>query len=115
MKKKGKWTGKAVEDATVIIARKGDEEAKYNGYYETHGWKKDLFIDSSNKIFLSYNDTEINENEGKKIKEKYSRYWKEERYFNPNTSLENKLHFPYKKGEYEMVGAYYRNKRGRMS
>ena len=64
LKKKGKWTGKAVEDATVIIARKRDEEAKYNGYYETHVWKKDLFIDSSNKIFLSYKDMEINENEG---------------------------------------------------
>jgi len=170
LKKKGRWTGKAVEDATVIIARRGDEEAKYNGYYEAYGWKKDLFVDSVNKIFLSYKDMEINENEGEhmkyhlkklnemgikithitadgkyatyyniamskcqydvdflykpqkgwvynekgkeeKIKEKYSRYWKEEKYFNPNTSLKNKLHFLYKRGEYEMVGAYYRNKR----
>ncbi len=170
LKKKGKWTGNAVEDATVIVARRGDEEAKYNGYYETYGWKKDLFIDSTNNIFLSYKDMEINENEGEymkyhldklnrlgiriahltadgkyatyyniamskcqygvdflykpqkgwvynekgeeeKIKERYSRYWKEEKYFNPNVSLEYKLHFLYKKGEYEMVGAYYRNKR----
>jgi len=49
--------------------------------------------------------------EEKKIKEKYSRYWKEEKCFNPNASLEQKLHFLYKKGEYEMVGVYYRNKR----
>jgi len=68
LKKKGKWTGKVVEDATVIMARRGDEEAKYNGYYETYGWKKDLFIDSSNKIFLSYKDMKINENEGEYMK-----------------------------------------------
>ncbi|MEM1513742.1 MAG: hypothetical protein QXE46_03080 [Candidatus Thermoplasmatota archaeon] len=42
------------------------------------------------------------------IKRRYSKYWKEKG-FNPNASIEEKLKFLYRKGEYEVVGAYYRN------
>jgi len=34
LKRKGKWTGNVVEDATVITARRMDKEAKYSGYYK---------------------------------------------------------------------------------
>ena len=168
LKRKGKWTGNVVEDATVITARRMDKEAKYSGYYKTYGWKKDLFIES-NGIFLSYKDLEINDDEGRYmeyhlkklnqlsifithittdgkyatyyniattkchydaeflykpqkgwvynkkgeeryIKERYSRYWKEKE-FKANASIDYKLKFLYNRGEYEIVGAYYRNKR----
>jgi len=168
LKRKGKWTGDVVEDATVITARRMDKEAKYSGYYKTYGWKKDLFIES-NGIFLSYKDLEINDDEGhymgfhlkklnqlsifinhittdgkyatyhniamtkcrynveflykpqegwiynkkgeeRHIRERYSRYWKEKG-FKANASIDYKLKFLYNKEEYEIVGAYYRNKR----
>jgi len=167
LKRKGIWTGDVVEDATVITAKRMDNEAKYSGYYKTHGWKKDLFIES-NGIFLSYKDLEINDDEGhymeyhleklnqlsifinhittdgkyasyyniamtkcrynveflykpqkgwiynkkgseRYVKGKYSRYWKEKD-FKANASIEYKLRFLYRKGEYEIVGGYYRNK-----
>ena len=167
LKRKGKWTGEVVEDATVITARRMDKEAKYSGYYKTYGWKKDLLIES-NGIFLSYKDLEINDDEGRymeshlkklnqlsifithittdgkyatyyniamtkchynveflykpqkgwtynkkgeerDIKERYSRYWKEKG-FKANTSIDYKLKFLYNKEEYEIVGAYHRNK-----
>ncbi len=63
LKRKGKWYGNVVEDATVITAKRMDKEAKYSGYYKTYGWKKDLLIES-NGIFLSYKDLEINDDEG---------------------------------------------------
>ena len=168
LKRKGKWTGDIVEDATVITARRMDKEAKYSGYYKTYGWKKDLFIES-NGIFLSYKDLEINDDEGcymeshlkklnqlsifvnhittdgkyatyhniamtkcrynveflykpqkgwiynkkgeeRHVKERYSRYWKEKG-FKANASIDYKLKFLYNRQEYEIVGAYYRNKR----
>jgi len=168
LKRKGKWIGDIVEDATVITAKRMDKEAKYSGYYKTYGWKKDLFIES-NGIFLSYKDLEINNDEGyymeyhlkklnrlsvfinhittdgkyatyyniavtkchydaeflykpqkgwvynkkgeeRYIKERYSRYWKEKG-FKANAPIDYKLKFLYKKEEYEIVGAYYRNKR----
>jgi len=167
LKRKGKWTGDVVEDATVITARRMDKEAKYSGYYKTYGWKKDLFIES-NGIFLSYKDLEINDDEGcymeshlkklnqlsifinhittdgkyatyhniamtkcrynveflyepqkgwiynkngeeRHVKERYSRYWKEKG-FKANATIGYKLKFLYNKEEYEIVGAYYRNK-----
>ena len=40
LKRKGKWCGNVVEDATVITAKRMDKEAKYSGYYKTYGWKK---------------------------------------------------------------------------
>ncbi|RLF45442.1 MAG: hypothetical protein DRN29_06715 [Thermoplasmata archaeon] len=168
LKRKGKWIGDIVEDATVITAKRMDKEAKYSRYYKTYGWKKDLFIES-NGIFLSYKDLEINDDEGRYmeyhlkklnqlsifinhittdgkyatyynvamtkchydaeflykpqkgwvynkkgeeryIKERYSRYWKEKG-FKANASIDYKLKFLYNRGEYEIVGAYYRNKR----
>jgi len=165
LKRKGKWTGEVVEDATVITARRMDKEAKYSGYYKTYGWKKDLLIES-NGIFLSYKDLEINDDEGRYmeshlkklnpifithittdgkyatyyniamtkchynveflykpqkgwtynkkgeeryIKKRYSRYWKEKG-FKANASIDYKLKFLYNREEYEIVGAYHRNK-----
>ena len=157
---------KASEDATVITAKRNDDEAKYSGYYKTKGWKKDLLRDSHG-IFISYKDMEINDNEGdalpyhlqklreigikleeltvdgkyptyeniaiakcgygtnllykpqkhwvynekgsvRKLHEKYSRYWRDVHY-KANQSIDYELQFLYKKGEYEYVGAYFRN------
>ena len=157
---------KASEDATVITAKRNDEEAKYSGYYKTKGWKKDLLRDSHG-IFISYEDMEINDNEGdallhhlqklkevgikleeltvdgkyptyeniaiakcgygtnllykpqkhwvynekgsvRKLHEKYSKYWRDN-YYKANQSIDYELQFLYKKGEYEYVGAYFRN------
>lgn len=55
---------KTMEDATIITAKRGDSEAEYNAYYDDWGWKKDLFLDQKHKVFLSYQNLEINENEG---------------------------------------------------
>jgi len=54
---------KTLEDATIITAKRGDHEAEYNGYYEDWGWKKDLVLDQKHKVFLSYQDLGINEDE----------------------------------------------------
>jgi hypothetical protein len=54
---------KTLEDATIITAKRDDPEAKYNGYYEDWGWKKDLVLDQKHKVFLSYQDLGINEDE----------------------------------------------------
>lgn len=44
----------------------------------------------------------------KKIRERYSKYWKDE-WYKPNASIEERLQFLYNKKEYEHVGAYFRN------
>lgn len=54
---------KALEDATIITAKRDDPEAEYNGYYECRGWKKDLLIDKIHNVFLGYQDLGINDNE----------------------------------------------------
>lgn len=54
---------KTMEDATIITAKRDDPEAEYNGYYEDWGWKKDLVLDQKHKVFLSYRDLGINEDE----------------------------------------------------
>jgi len=54
---------KTLEDATIITAKRDDPEAEYNGYYEDWGWKKDLVLDQKHKVFLSYQDLGINEDE----------------------------------------------------
>ncbi|MEA2054978.1 MAG: hypothetical protein U9O96_07750 [Candidatus Thermoplasmatota archaeon] len=166
MKKKGEKLGKGREDATVITAKRNDNEAEYSGYYKTKGWKKDLLV-SKQGIFLSYRDMGINDDEGyalpyhlqklkevgiklndstvdgkyptyeniaiahcgyqtnllykpqkhwvynekgspRKIRERYSRYWKDE-WYKPDATIEYELQFLYKKGEYEYAGAYFRN------
>ena len=165
LRKNGDKISKASEDATVITAKRNDD-AKYSGYYKTKGWKKDLLRDSHG-IFISYEDMEINDNEGdallhhlqklreigikleeltvdgkyptyeniaiakcgygtnllykpqkhwvynekgsvRKLHERYSRYWRDE-YYKANQSIDYELQFLYKKGEYEYVGAYFRN------
>ena len=165
-KKKGEKLEEGQEDATVITAKRNDNEAEYSGYYKTKGWKKDLLV-SKQGIFLSYRDMGINDDEGyalpyhlkklkeieinldsltvdggypsyeniaiahceyqtqllykpqkhwvynekgtpRKIHERYSRYWKDE-WYKPNATTEYELQFLYKKGEYEYVGAYFRN------
>ena len=63
MKKKGEKLEKGREDATVITAKRNDNEAEYSGYYKTKGWKKDLLV-SKQGIFLSYADMGINDDEG---------------------------------------------------
>lgn len=166
MKNKGEKLEKGREDATVITAKRNDDEAEYSGYYKTKGWKKDLLV-SKQGIFLSYKDMGINDDEGyvlpyhlqklkevginldsltvdggypsyeniaiahcgyqtnllykpqkhwvynekgspRKIRERYSRYWKDE-WYKPDATIEYELQFLYKKGEYEYVGAYFRN------
>ena len=166
LKKKGEKLEKGREDATVITAKRKDDEAEYNGYYKTNGWKKDMLV-SKQGIFISYKDMEINDDEGKalphhlwklkevgikldsltvdggytsykniaiahcgyqtkllykpqkgwvynekgtprKIRERYSKYWKDE-WYTPNASIEEQLQFLYRKKEYEYVGAYFRN------
>ena len=54
---------KTMEDATIITAKRDDPEAEYNGYYDDWGWKKDLILDQKHKVFLSYRDLGINEDE----------------------------------------------------
>ena len=44
MKNKGEKLEKGREDATVITAKRNDDEAEYSGYYKTKGWKKDLLV-----------------------------------------------------------------------
>ncbi|MEA3457828.1 MAG: hypothetical protein U9R21_04030 [Candidatus Thermoplasmatota archaeon] len=166
MKKKGEKLGKGREDATVITAKRNDNEADYSGYYKTKGWKKDLLV-SKQGIFLSYKDMGINNDEEyalpyhlkklkeiginldsltvdggypsyeniaithcgyqtnllykpqkhwvynekgtpRKIRERYSRYWKDE-WYKPDATIEYELRFLYKKSERKYVGAYFRN------
>jgi len=38
---KGEKLEKGREDATVITAKRNDDEAVYSGYYKTKGWKKE--------------------------------------------------------------------------
>jgi len=44
----------------------------------------------------------------RKLHEKYSKYWRDN-YYKANQSIDYELQFLYKKGEYEYVGAYFRN------
>ena len=53
------------EDATPIQAKRNDDEAEYNGYYKTKGWKKDITIDLKHKIPIAYSDIGINDDEAK--------------------------------------------------
>jgi hypothetical protein len=55
---------KTLEDATIITAKRGDPEAEYNGHYDEWGWKKDLLLDQKHKVFLAFQNLEINDNEG---------------------------------------------------
>ena len=68
LKRLGEQLGKnALEDATIITAKRDDPEAVYSGYYEDWGWKKDLLIDQKHKIFLGYYNLGITENEGQAL------------------------------------------------
>jgi hypothetical protein len=158
---------KTVEDAIIITAKRDDPDAEYNGYYKDCGWKKDLVLDQKHKVFLSYQDLGINEDEElalsknlellkqinihikettvdggypsykniaiakhqfgtnlfykpqehwvhnplgdvESINDRYQQYWKHHE-FNIYADLECKLSFLYQQGDYEWVGAYYRN------
>ena len=35
LKRNGEWDGRIIEDAVVITAKRGDDEADYSGYYKT--------------------------------------------------------------------------------
>ena len=58
---------KALEDATLVTAKRGDPEAEYNDYYKVKGWKKDLLLDQKHKVFLAFQNLGINENEGQSL------------------------------------------------
>jgi len=60
-------TEEAVEDATIITAKRADPEAEYNGYYEDYGWKKDLLMNRKHKVFLAYQNLSINDSEDKAL------------------------------------------------
>ncbi len=60
-------TKEAVEDATIITAKRADPEAEYNGYYEDNGWKKDLLMNRKHKVFLAYQNLGINDSEDKAL------------------------------------------------
>jgi hypothetical protein len=155
------------EDATDIKARKTDSEAAYSGYYEEHGYKEDIMLDTDNNIPVSWTDIGINECEGyclpdqlkavfatgarpetlavdgkyatyeniavshttfnvrlvykilddwvwnskgepEEIKRRYQAY-REEAGFKTNATVQNMLELLFKVGDYEHVGAYYRN------
>ena len=68
LKRLGEQFGKnALEDATIITAKRDDPEAVYSGYYEDWGWKKDLLIDQKHKMFLGYKNLGITEDEGQAL------------------------------------------------